>query len=484
MAVLIKIVKTCFMKRVFIGLFIFFCSTVFSQNNQLTLQQCIETAITNNVQVRQKKLQTEVTAVSKSQSKLNLLPDLNISGNQGKSQGRNIDPFTNSYINQNISYGNYGAGSGVVLFNGLSLRSAVKQSAYAHEAAKLEVQQSKDDVTLDVILAYLQILNNEDLLVLAKQQVEVTSKQVERLEILNNQGAINPALLSDLVGQLKNEELAVANGKNALELSKLNLSQLMNVPYTADIKLERINAADFTQKYPLTSSEVYDKANERLAMVKAAELKTKSAMAAVKVARGLLYPVLSLNGGINTNFSSAATRDVLLNSTYSTSSSYVEVNGSKVPVMVKQNNFASQKLGYADQFKNNIYSSLSLGLNIPIFNSLQSRNRVRLAKIDVRNYELAQENTRLLLRQQVEEAYLRLENAWGRYKIILEQVAAFTASFKAAEIRFQAGVGTSVDYLIAKNSMDRANANLVIVGYDYILRKRVLNYLSGEQIQQ
>ena len=131
---------------------------------------------------------TDVTAVSKSQSKLNLLPDLNISGNQGKSQGRNIDPFTNSYINQNISYGNYGVGSGVILFNGLSLHNAIKQSAYAHEAAKLEVQQTKDDVTLDVILAYLQVLNNEDLLTLARNQVVVTNKQVERLEVMDKEG--------------------------------------------------------------------------------------------------------------------------------------------------------------------------------------------------------------------------------------------------------------------------------------------------------
>ena len=472
------------MKKLLIGLTFFCCSRAFSQNTQFTLQQCIDTAISNNIQVKQKKLQTEVTAVTKSQSKLNLLPDLTISGNQGISEGRNIDPFTNSYINQNISYGNYGAGSGVILFNGLSLRSAIKQSTYAHEAAKLEVQQTKDDVTLDVILAYLQVLNNEDLVTLASNQVVVTSKQVERLEILNKEGAINPALLSDLVGQLKNEELAVANGKNALELSKLNLAQLMNVPYTANMQLERISAADFAEKYPLSAADVFNKAMDRLAMIKAAELRTKSAMAAVKVARGQLYPVLSLNGSVNTNYSSAATRDIFLSSVYSTSTSYVDFNGSKVPVMEKQNNFSSQKINYGDQFKNNIYSSLSLGLNIPIFNSLQARNRVKIAKIDVRNYQLAQENARLLLKQQVEEAYLNLENAWGRYKILQEQVTAFTASFKAAEVRFQAGVGTSVDYLIAKNNMDRANANLVIAGYDYILRKKVLNYLSGEQVKQ
>lgn len=470
------------MKRVFI-LFLFFCySKSDAQNKPLSLQQCIEAAISNNIQVKQKKLVSEVSDIAQQQSKLNLLPDLNLSANQGKSQGRNIDPFTNSYVNQNISYGNYGASSGVVLFNGLSLRSAVKQSAYASEAARQEVQQKKDDITLEVILAYLQVLNNEDLLVLAKNQVAVTRKQVERLEILDREGAINPALLSDLVGQLKNEELAVANGENALELSKLSLSQLMNVPYTSDIRLEKIEADDFAQKYPLSATDVYNKAVEHLAVVKAAELRTKSAVAAIRVARGQLFPVLSLNGSVNTNYSSAAARDVFLNSSYSTSSSYVDVNGSKVPVMVKQNNFSSQKIAYGDQFKNNIYSSVSLGLNVPLFNSLQSRNRVKLAKIEARNYKLAEENTLLLLRQQVEEAYLNLENAWGRYKILQEQVLAFTSSFKAAEVRFQAGVGTSVDYLIAKNNMDRANANLVIAGYDFLLRKKVLNYLSGEQI--
>lgn len=84
------------------------------------------------------------------------------------------------------------------------------------------------------------------------------------------------------------------------------------------------------------------------------------------------------------------------------------------------------------------------------------------------------------LRQSIELAVLNRENAWERYRLSLEQVAAYTESFRAAEIRFGSGVGTSVDYLVAKANLDRANSNLVMAKYDYILRNRILQFYTGQ----
>ena len=131
------------------------------------------------------------------------MPSVNGDVSHGINRGRSIDPFTNSYVNQKINYASYGLGSDVILFNGLTLQNAIKQNAFAYDASKMELQQAKDNLTLAVILAYLQVLSNEDQVEVANKQVAVTQVQIDRLEKLNKEGAINPPQLFDLRGQIK-----------------------------------------------------------------------------------------------------------------------------------------------------------------------------------------------------------------------------------------------------------------------------------------
>lgn len=448
---------------------------------KLTLQQCIDIAIDNSIQVRQGQVQLQAATVGYNQSKTNLLPNANINVNQGVNQGRSIDPFTNSFVNQKVSYSRYGANSGLTLFNGGSLRSSIQQNRYATDAAKMDIQQLKDNVTLDVILAYLQVLNAEEMVALSKAQVAVSKKQVERLEVLNREGAITPILLYDLVGQMKSDELAVVDNINALELAKLTLSQLMNRPYNPAMQLDAKSIEMQMLPDNANTEEVYNTALNQLAVVKAAALRTRSAATAVKVARGSMYPSLVLGGNINTNFSSAALQETFINVTENPGTDYVILSGNKVPVITKQNNFSYLPITYYSQLKNNVFTNINLGLSIPIFNFSQTRNRIKLARLEVKNVELQEENTKLQLRQQVEQANLNKNNAWQRYQVLLKQVEAYATSFRATEVRFNAGVGNSVDYMLAKNNLDRANANLIMARYDYLLRSKVLLFYSGRK---
>jgi outer membrane protein len=119
-------------------------------------------------------------------------------------------------------------------------------------------------------------------------------------------------------------------------------------------------------------------------------------------------------------------------------------------------------------------------LSIPIFNSSFARNRVKLSQINLKNSELTELEIKRQLRQQIDQAYLNMNNAYERYKVLLSQVSAYEESFKAAEVRFKAGVGTSVDYLTAKDRFDRANINVVNAKYDFLLRKKILDFYNGK----
>ena len=268
----------------------------------LTLQQSIETGIANNFDVKQRSLSMERAGVGFNQAKGNMIPRLNGSILHGSSQGRSIDRSSNTYINQQQNLADFSLNSDVTVFNGFRLLNALKQNALAYDASKMELEQEKYDLTLRIILAYLQVLNNEDQLTLSKNQLELSRKQVERLELLNQQGAVPPSQLYDLKGQFANDELAILNNSNAVDNAKLDLAELMNVPFDKNMKLERLTADQFQLVYEATPESIYQVAIQELAMMKAADLRKQSAVKGVKSAKGALYPELYLAGNVTTNY--------------------------------------------------------------------------------------------------------------------------------------------------------------------------------------
>jgi outer membrane protein len=346
----------------------------------------------------------------------------------------------------------------------------------------MDLQQNKDNITLSVILAYLQVLSSADLLKQSIAQVEVSRKQVERLEILNRDGAILPSLLFDLKGDLANNQITVINNQNALETAKIALCQLMNIDYHASMQLEQLSADQFQTSYADTPDKIYETSLKQLALVKSAELHQQSAVKAVAVAKGNYYPVLTLTDGLNTNYSSNTYESIFLNTTDVVTQNYVVVNGTPSYVIAPQSNYGSQKVTYNNQLNNNLYNSVSLNLNIPIFNSFLTRNRVKLARIQLKNYEYITQTTKIQLKQSIEQAYINMITASDSYRVLLEQLAAYTESFRSAEIRFNDGVITSVDYVIAKNNLDRTNINIIMARYNYILRTKVLDYYQNKPL--
>lgn len=416
----------------------------------LTLQQCIDIAIKNNLDVKKSELQMQTAHVNLNQARENLLPAINGQVDHGINSGRGIDPSTNTYVKQSFKSGNYNLNSDLTVFSGLQNLNSIKQTSLAYQAGKMDFQQAKDQVTINVITAYLVVLDNTELLNQVKSQLMVSKKQVERLEILEKEGANKlPSDLYDLKGTYADNQLTVVNTSNTLKTSKLNLLQILNIPYQENITLQPINTAELDKQTPNSADQVYDIALNQLAYVKAATLRRQSAEKGVSVARGSLFPTISLFGGISTNYSSAA-------------------------------QIAGQNIGYYDQFKNNYGTQVGVSLRIPILNYFQNRNKVALAKIQLQNNIYVEQTTKVQLKQNVEQAYMNMTSAYSRYNVLVEQVKAYTESFRTAEIRFNAGVLTSVDFVVAKNNLDRANFNLINARYDCYIYNKILDYYQGK----
>lgn len=472
------------MKRIILIISVFFFQQANAQKQAvpLSLRSCIETAIAYNLQVRQSAYQLATDKTNLQQAKASRLPSLNGNISHGINQGRSIDPFTNSYVNSEITQANYGISSSITLWNGSAINYTIKQNQLNVQASEMSWQQEKDNVTINVILAYLQVLSNKEQLGIAEKQVAVTKGQVDRLIILNNSGAIAPATLYDMQGQLGADQLSLLTIKNSLETAKISLAQLMNQPYSPTMELEPLDTKAMPVLYDAGTDEIFKTASQNLAMIKAASLRQQSAQKNILSARALLLPTLSLNGGLGTNYSSVASRQLLLGTSDVATQQYVTVNNNKIPVFAPQSNFSSQKISYGDQWKNNFNSSVSINLQIPILNRMQVKTRIKQAEITEQRAAFETESIKTQVHRAVDQAYINMNTSFERYKTLEKQVEDFTASFKAAEVRFNAGVNTVVEYMLAKNNVDRANANFIAAKYDYILRIKLLDFYQGKPL--
>jgi outer membrane protein len=446
---------------------------------RMSLQEAVDIATKNNIQVRQSELRIETAEINTKQAKANMLPNLNGDFNYGWNNGRNIDPFLNVYVNQQLRGSNIGLNSQWLLFNGLQVQNLIKQNKLSRDAAKMDLQQAKEILMMNVILNYLQVLNNEDILVNLENQAAVTRNQVERLEVLVREGAIGQYQLSDMKGQYADEKVALVNARNSLDISKISFCQLLNIPYRKELVLERNDAPMPSEIYAGTPEEIYNRASEQLALVKAGELRVESAKRAVKVEQGAFYPRVGLYGNLFSNFSSTtslnipgATIDVLTDN-------FVLVNNVKSMVYSPRQQYTSEAISYFDQMKNNVGSSFGVAATIPLFNNFRTKYRVEQARIVEKNTELEKQQIDLNLKQQIDQAYANMQASYNRYMAFKDQYNEYRESFRANEIRFNTGVINSFEYLSSKNNLDRATQNLTQVRYEYIFRTKILDYYQG-----
>jgi len=450
-----------------------------AQRKTFTLQECIDVALKNNIPVQQSNLLMKNAEVNYRQAKNNRLPVVSSAFNYGVNNGRSIDPFTNSYINQQLNFSDMSVQGNLPLFSGFQLKNTIRQNELSFSAATMEWQQKKDELTLQVILAYLQILNSEDAVSLAKQQAEVSRQQLERLAEVNAEGATQPANYSDMKGQYAGDRLSIVSAENNYSSNVLALTQLMNIVYDTAMKFDRTGVIEEVKSFKGIPEEIYATALQKLAMVKAGDLRISSSAAAVKVAAAALYPTVSLYGGASTNYSSAAMLNSLISSAELPTGQYVMVNNNKLDVIARQDTYKSTAISYGRQFTNNISTGFGVSVRIPLFNAFRSRSAVQLAKNDEKSSRLIADNIKLQLRQAIEQAYININAVQKRYAALQEQAEAYGESFRIATLRFENGVINSPEYLIAKNNLDRTNANLVMAKYEFLLRKKILDFYMG-----
>ena len=448
----------------------------------LTLPQAVAIAIKNNLIVEQSYLSSQSYKIALDQSWEYMLPTLNASGSQGIGFGRSINSYTNQPITSQNDYGSLGVSSNLYLFRGLQYQNGIKQARYAYDASKMDLQQQKDNITLNVLLAYLSVLSSRDQLNLAVEQARVDSITLIRLNEQNKEGALAPVSnLTDLQGQYAGDQVNISTAVLTLESAKVSLFQLLNVAYNKDVEYQNTISATNINEYQAASDSIYQHALQIYPSVKSAQLKVYEFQKALAVARGAYWPTLSFGAGVSTNWSNNATQNVPSGINKVDSLGFAIAGANQYPVIsAPYDHGLTKNLSFNDQFKDNRTENLGITLSIPILNGFQVRNNVRNAKLTLKNYQVLNTNARYALQQNVELAFQNMIAAYKNYKFYTEQAAAYEESFRITNIRFTQGVIASDVYILAKGHSDIAEVNLAAAKYIYIFRTKVLDYYQGK----
>ncbi len=468
-----------------------FCMVVLGQQQDSTaakaiwtLRECVDYALANNLQVKRSELSLALSNIDKRQAKLAMLPTVNAFGSYGYNWGRGIDPVTNQFVSsQRNGYTSLGASSELNLFNGLRVQNTIKQASRDLEASEQDLAKSRNDVSLNVISLFINVVFNKELVENAKLQLSSSQQQLERTQKLVAAGSLPKSNELNLRAQVATNELNLINQENSLNLSLLQLQQALQLPARDDFDVEvpAITAEDLILDQ--TSDEIYQIAKGTMPEIRSSKLRIESSYYAVKAARGDLYPRLSLSGSVNTNYSSSSATRFVPDGGFNTFETGYFVQGTNAPVYGLAPSGSYQDIyGFNDQVKDNIYKSVSLRLSIPIFNRLNARASLQRALITNEQAKISAREVDNTLRQNVETSYNNAIAASKSYNSSLRQVEAREEAYRMVKQRYDIGAANYVEYQVAENDLFQARSDNSRAKYEFIFRKKVLDFYQGKSL--
>lgn len=456
-----------------------------TSHRQWTLEECVNYALANNLNVRRSALNVRSSEINYFQSKMNMLPSINGQVSYGYSWGRGLDPTTNQFIaaQQNRSGSIAGQASWTV-FNGFNIQNTIKQNSYTLDATELDLSKSKNDVTVNVITLFINVVFNKELADNARYQLQSSQQQLELTKKQVAAGALPRSDELNLDAQVATNELNLINQENALNLSILQLKQALQIPASADFDVVVPEVSPETLILDQSPDEIYEIAYAAMPEITSAKLKVQSSEFAIRAARGNLYPRLNLNGSINSTYSRLAeTRFVPDGIRTDTTSIVGYTAGTNVPInpVVATGQYRDiNKIG--DQLSDNLYKAVSLSLSIPIFNNHSARSALQRSLITSEQAKINQREIENTLRQTIETAYNDALSASKSYGSSQRQVTAREEAFRMTKQRYDVGAANYVDYQVAENNLFQAKSDLTRAKYNFIFRKKLLDFYQGKPL--
>ena len=435
------------------------CTTSRSQDS-LSLSQAIKIALENSLQVKQAKLNQVLAVENVRASKLALLPTLNVSTGLNYSFGRNEDPFSSEFFYTKIGSSSGGISTSMPLFQWSQRFKQISQNKYLLEVSKSSSRKIENDLVLNVITAYLQILFNKEVLNANIAQLNIARQLLDQEKKQYDIGNKTIVDLSQSQSQVASAELKLSNAKNQLQLSDLNLSNYLELPAGSEIKIATIDSGIMIKKTEYSAAQIFKSAIQISPSIRLSENQTLVAAKGVELARLALFPKLSLQLGLGTGFSTMRQRGTL------NSAGQLEYS----------------KAGFGYQVKDNLNQYIGLSLSIPVFNGMTTQMSINRAKINLQNAQIAEQVERNNLRKIISQAVLDLELSIDQFKATNAAFEASQVAFRSVEKRYNVGLVNSLTLSQAQTNRNVAEIDLIRSKYDTIFKNKVIQFYLGELV--
>lgn len=458
-----------------------------SQEDTWTLERCIAYALAHNISIQQNVLNERLAALTLQQTKLSQLPNANASTGYGISYGRSIDPTTNQFVDGSYKFSSLGAQADVLLFGWFQRRNTIKKNELAHQAAQSDLEQLKDDVSLNIATGFLRALLAKEQIGVARKQVDLSYQQLTQTRRFAEAGRVPELNVAQLTSQVASDSSVLITAIADYNAAILDLKALLNLDFEVPFSITppEVDIASLTELSSYTPAAVYTEALKHFGAVKSAALKVASAEKGYQAARGQLLPQITLNAQVGSNYATTYKdygAPVVTGS--QATDAFIDVGGTKYPIYQPTYTFSSATITpFNTQFGNNLRQTYSVNLSVPIFNGWTAQAGVRQSKISIASQELAKYNTELKLKQDVYKAVNDATSSLQKYNAALRASEAATAAYHFGEKRYTLGLTNMVEYLTIQNNQYRADASLVSAKYDLIFRLKVIDYYLGRQLK-
>lgn len=452
------------------------------------LRRCVEYAVANNLSIKQADIQAKIAALTLEQSKLQRWPSANFQNSNGFQFGRSIDPATNGFTNQQITFSQYGFSSQVSLFNFFSQKNTILGNQLEAQAQNASVEKWKNDISLSVALAYLQALLSREQLNISTVQLNQTREQLAQTRKQVEVGNLPELNAAELEAQLARDSSTLIVASTTYQSNILSLKIWMNLDPAAAFALETppvdmIPVEPFAELQP---DLVYQLAMQNMPLQKVNQLRLQALEKFQKAARGNMYPTIGAFGNLNSGYSSALkSLPKGANIPVTIPIGYTGTGTPSSPNVFTQTFVpgAYSKANFARQLDFNFRQSIGLSLNIPIFNGGQARTAWQRSKLNYQNQQLQVDRDNQTLKQDIYKAYNDAVAAFQRYQASVKTVSTAEYSYSLAKKRYEADLLRSIDLITNQNNMFRARLEKVSNQFEYVFRMKLLEFYKGQGLK-
>lgn len=413
---------------------------------QWNLKQCIEYAIEHNLTIKQQEAAKDESAVDLNTAKWSRLPDLNGSASHSFNFGRSLQ-MDNTYQQLNTQNTGLNLSTSIPLFTGMQIPNQIALSKLNLKAAVEDLNKAKEDISIQVTSAYLQVLFNEELAKVAHEQVALSEEMLKQKTAFFKVGKASEAELYEAKSRAAQDQLSAVQADNEYRLALLDLSQLLELPTPEGFGIVSPSIDEDKDFSILTSpADIYSEALLIKPSIKAAQYRVEGAQKSIRIAQSGYYPQLSLGAGIATSYYNVSGRE----------------NG----------NFGAQ-------LRDNFSQYIGLSLNIPIFNRFSTRNQVRKARIQQTTLNWQLEDAKKALYKEIQQAYYNAVNAESKFESSRTADEAAKASFNLMKEKYANGKATSTEFNEARTNWLKAVSDRIQAKYDYLFRTKILDFYKG-----